>query len=659
MVPVGKNDRRLSDPGHLDPGLALAPFHDHQHQRRELPAEEETQGRIAQPNEGAHPGSGGFATHTGHGNVPNSGHLCVPLTLLLPTVTLPESQLIGLPMPNDQSSLPAVFSIPGADGHLQFPISPGTTTTFCGANGSGKTRLAVHIEQELGLVAHRISAHRALSLNPSVPKISEREALNGLRTGFRDSHRQANQLSYRQGHRWQGKEATWLLNDYDYLVQALFAEQANTALASHRRLRAGTSDNAEPTNFEDLSEIWDRLLPHRSLEISGDDITVRIPDQPATYPASEMSDGERAVFYLVGQTLVAGEGSVLIVDEPELHLHPSIMTLLWDELGAARPDCAFVFITHSLEFAAARPGAKYLVRKYHPLSAWTIDPVPEDTGFSEEFTTLILGARRPVLFVEGTASSLDRSIYDACYPGHLILPLASCEAVIHAVASMRTNAALTRVTCHGIVDGDHRTANEIEYLRGRGVIVLPVAELENVFLLPEVSRTIAEYEAHEGDGLDARLKNLQQAVFESIASSDQKRATELRYVTRQVDRALKRVDLSAATSVEELETCYRDNVVSLDVGALTTIIEHQIDSAIQADDLPTLLAIYENKGLLALAAKHLKGTNLKSFKAWLERVLRKGSAPELTRAIRHALPDLPLTVLLQSDRPERTSNNIN
>ena len=354
-----------------------------------------------------------------------------------------------------------------------------------------------------------------------------------------------------------------------------------------------------------------------------------------------MSDGERAVFYLVGQTLVAGEDCVLVIDEPELHLHPSIMTLLWDELGAARPDCAFVFITHSLEFAAARPGAKYVVREYQPSPAWTINSVPHDTGFSEEFTTLILGTRRPVLFVEGTASSLDRSIYDACYPNHLVLPRASCEAVIHAVASMRTNAALTRVTCHGIVDGDHRSAEETDYLRGRGVIVLPVAELENVFLLPEVSRAIAAHEAHDGDGLDARLNGLRQAVFASIGSSGQKHATVMRYVTRQVDRLLKRVDLSAATSVEELETRYADNAGALDVGAFASLAEYRIDSAIQVDDFPALLAVYDNKGLLALAAKHLKDTDLKSFKAWLERILRKGSAPELTVAIQHALPELP------------------
>ena len=206
---------------------------------------------------------------------------------------------------------------------------------------------------------------------------------------------------------------------------------------------------------------------------------------------------------------------------------------------------------------------------------------------------------------------------------------------------MRTNAALTRVTCHGIVDGDHRSADEIDYLHGRGVVVLPVAELENIFLLPEISRAIAAHEAHEGDGLDARLNDLRQAVFEGITSSGQKRATVLQYVTRQVDRLLKRIDLSAATSVEEIETSYANSAGSIAVGALASLAERQIDSAIQADDLPALLVFYDNKGLLALAANHLKDTDLSSFKAWLERIFRKGSAPELTMAIRHALPDLP------------------
>ncbi len=114
-------------------------------------------------------------------------------------------------MPIDPASLPAVLLVPRADGEFEeISVSLGTTTTFCGANGSGKTRLAVHVEQQLGLAAHRVSAHRALSLNPSVPKISEREALSGLRTGEMRGHQEeARALRYRQNSRWGRHEATW------------------------------------------------------------------------------------------------------------------------------------------------------------------------------------------------------------------------------------------------------------------------------------------------------------------------------------------------------------------------------------------------------------------------------------------------------------------
>ena len=112
-------------------------------------------------------------------------------------------------------------------------------------------------------------------------------------------------------------------------------------------------------------------------------------------------------------------------------------------------------------------------------------------------------------------------------------------------------------------------------------------------------------------------------------------------MTRQIDQRLKRIDVSGVTSIEGLKTTYADETGSLDVNALATLAECRIDSAIESNDLPALLGFYDNKGLLALAAQHLKDTDLKPFKVWLDRILRKGSAPALTTAIRRALPDLP------------------
>ena len=255
-----------------------------------------------------------------------------------------------------------------------------------------------------------------------------------------------------------------------------------------------------------------------------------------------------------------------------------------------------------------------LIQKFDPAPAWTLDVVPEDTGFSEEFATLILGSLHPVLFVEGIRSRLDRIIFRSAYPDHLVLPLESCDAVIHAVASMRRNAALTRVTCHGIVDRDHRSDDEIQHLRSLGVEVLPVSEIENIVLLPEVSHAIASHEGYEGTGLDKCLSCLRKAVFELLKSREEIEATVVRHTRRRIDLFLKRIDLSDAMSAQELEQCCKLETDTLNVSELASEVTEQIQTAIDNNDLGALLAHYDNKSLFALAAKHLRNANVRPFK---------------------------------------------
>ena len=394
--------------------------------------------------------------------------------------------------------------------------------------------------------------------------------------------------------------------------------------------------------MEQLSAIWGRLLPHRTLVIDGDDINVKKPGGGDPYTASQMSDGERAMFYLIGQTPVASEDSVLIVDEPELHIHPAAMTALWDELAAARPDCVFVFITHSLEFAATRPGLKYSILEFDPAPVWELEAVPEDAEFGEDFTTLILGSRRPVLFVEGNqTTSLDHFIYRAAYPEHLVLPRRSSSEVIHAVASLRANTAFTRVSCWGLVDRDNRSSGEIDHLRSLDVFVLPVAEIENLFLLPDVSTTIASIEGYEGEQREGLLRQLHRDVLESCTSPPNLDRAVVRAARRHIDRHLKHLSLKDATSTQDLDTLYRTKTAELNVKTVARQVRDDIQSAIDDRDLPAVLEHYDDKGLFALAAKSLRNNNAKSFKEWLERVLTNGSQPKLSAAIRAALPVIP------------------
>lgn len=528
------------------------------------------------------------------------------------------------------------IDVPLQSGEERIKIAVGSSLVFVGANGSGKTRLATFIENTLKLNAHRISAHRALTLNPAVPKISENRALGGLRTGRANDKVE---VAYRDTQRWGSKGSVHLLNDFDFVVQALFAEQANKSLETHKKVRGGNNGPAEPTKFEVLTDVWERLLPHRKLYISGDDISVAVTGQADRYSGSEMSDGERAVFYILGQVLVAAHTSLIIFDEPELHVHRSIMAKLWDEIESIRTDCAFVFITHDLEFASSRVAKKYVLREYNAKPYWNLERLPVDTGFDEELTTLVLGSRKPILFVEGTGASLDLAIYRSCFPEWTVVPKGSCEDVIHSVVTMRSNASFTRVTCSGIVDSDDYHQTDKDYLLALGIATLPVSEVENIFLLPSVARVIASNEGHSGEELIEKIDALENAVFESIGSESAIEKVVVRHCKRRIDRALKKIDLGEAATTDELNIQYQEKTSSLDIESISQEAKNRIVLAEDTRDLPLLLASYDNKGLLALAACHLKGCRRSSFESWIVRVLGSESVPSLKDAIQAILPD--------------------
>ena len=540
--------------------------------------------------------------------------------------------------------LPLDLEIPGANFPLK--LSAGETTIFVGANGSGKTRLASWLEEQAGVDAHRISAHRALTLNPAVVKVSESQSkfrlLSGIDTPSRDQFPEANIPAYRQGNRWQSNSSTHLLNDFDALLQWLYAEQNNIAVRELNDRYNGVPGNPASTKFKQLITMWERVLPTKSLIVTGDDILVEPAGTGTTsrYSAAQMSDGERAIFYMIGHVLFAPPG-VIIFDEPELHIHRAVLGRLWDELEASRPDCAFVLITHDLEFAATRTGRKLVVRSFSPPASWTVEEVPADSGFDEHLTTMILGSRRPILFVEGDGGSMDLAIYRACYPDLTVLVRGGCEQVIRSVRTMRANASLTRVTCAGLVDADSRSAADLASLAADNISVLPVSEVENLLLLPSIASAILDHESLDATEKIARLAKIKAELFTEAVKPDVQTAIVLDHCRRRIDRALKIVSFEDVKDEAELKSELTKRVGTIDVAALAMEVRHAIAKAIAADDLPALLKVYDRKKhVISIAAHYLRGIHKDVFIGWVIRAIKDQKKPELRDAIRAMVPPI-------------------
>ena len=532
-------------------------------------------------------------------------------------------------------------------GEQKFLFYEGETTIIVGANGTGKTRLAAYFDRHVSKRTHRISAHRALKLKPQVSKISEQEA----RTNFLN---RSNLYDRYQSDKH--SEITGILNDFDQLIQILFAQQSNIAqqthyAATHAKEKSDFFDleKLEYTLFQKLQKIWEMVLPHRKLHITGDDILVStVEDESNQYSATAMSDGERAVFYLIGQVLVAPTQSILIFDEPELHIHRSIMSRLWEKIKELRSDCAFVLITHDLEFAGSQIARKFVIQSYslnHSVEQWQIQEVPENEYFDEQTVALILGSRKPILFIEGTKNSLDKIIYSSCYPDFMVVPRSSCSDVIHSVQSLRNmepSLLLSTIPCYGIIDLDDRDSESATELERIGVFVLPFAEIENVFSHPDVLRVLLKKDNFQGDEIDIELKKVTDKILSEIERNYLNEKMVKNYLLRKIDAVMKRSSFEQA-SLAELPNLFRDKMHDLADNEITTwqTEREELFKQMLADgNIKELLKHYDDKGLLKITASAIRRQHQQAFVEWIFRSLGQPDDP-LNIALRKLLPRIP------------------
>jgi hypothetical protein len=236
------------------------------------------------------------------------------------------------------------------------------------------------------------------------------------------------------------------------------------------------------------------------------------------YPVFHMSDGEKSALLLAAEVLTTPEGSIYIVDEPERHLHRSISAGLVEAIIAERPDSHFVILTHDLELAAALGGGAGQVYSLTKCSwsakaeGWELFPVDASAEIPESARMAILGGRRELLFIEGQKHSLDLRLYGLLFPNWTLFPAGGCDQVIRAVTGLRASQSHHWLSARGVVDGDWRTEEEKASLHARGILALPVSEVENLYYSDAVMKAVAARQAESVDETPAALIILARAA---------------------------------------------------------------------------------------------------------------------------------------------------
>lgn len=559
---------------------------------------------------------------------------------------LPISDKLNL-VTDTTSQTTVELAIPTPTGTLNLQFEFGTSIVVIGANGSGKTRLGVYIEERLAArdIVHRIAAQKTLAMEDVqlvALEIAQKTLLYGMQTAV---------PSQKTTYRWRNKPATELLNDFQALLQTLFGQQNRVAVQFLDQHRADPTLPTPSTVLQRVQDVWQRLLPHRELELLEAAIRVKPVRRSTTaggiggpqtidyYRAAEMSDGERAIFYLLGQCFIARPRSILVIDEPEAHVHRAISNKLWDAIEAERPDCSFIYFTHDLDFASRRAArAKYFIRSFENIgekNTWDIEEVPSDPGLPENVISEIVGSRQPILFVEGNGSSLDITTYRGVYSEFTVIPIGNCESVIHSVESFRRNTILHFIGVQGLIDADSRSQEEIALLEKLHIHVLPVVEIENIFLIPTVFTALAAALHHAPINATQMLQDLTEKAI--TWASENIEGISVRHAIRRLDSKLKRVGL-AAKDLATLTTNYSREIAAVDPASIYAETKKQVEKSILNRDLPALLSVYDNKGLFAEAAAILGLRNKNQLQDLVSRLLSGPDGKALRDALAEVMP---------------------
>lgn len=531
---------------------------------------------------------------------------------------------------------------------LQLPVSqkplPGTTpveskgpVVILGSNGSGKTRLGswLEMQSEQKDKIHRISAQKSLTM----PIVSVSTSVDAARAELIYGHRDGG-FRFKIGNRWGGNPNTFLLNDFERLLAYLFSDENDTS-TKFRQSAKQSGQRIEPpeTKLDIIKHIWEQVLPHRRLLIGGGKIETKLTDDAAVpYNASEMSDGERVIFYLIGQALSAPADGIIIIDEPELHLHKSIQSTLWDKIESCRVDCLFVYLTHDVDFAASRVTATKICLKSFTGEVWDWYVVPDDSEIPEDILLEIAGSRKPVIFIEGDKSSLDYFLYPKLYPDFTIVPTGGCESVIRANGSFSSTElkALHRLSSFGLVDRDFRSDDEVRHLQGLGVHVLNFSEIENLFITEDVLAFVAE-KLQKAD-LPELFKKTKSLVLGELAKNKERLASSI--TAAMIERLLKPFD-AKAVGESNLQTALIDLIATIDVPVIYQATVARVEEILKNENYDEALMIYNHKGLIRQISSifGLKSSELVEF---IQRLVSSKDGEPLIAVMRGKVPQIKI-----------------
>ena len=454
-----------------------------------------------------------------------------------------------------------------------------------GANGSGKSSFARNTKKVLGKNVAIIAAQKIFSLR-KVTSVSLGQSSREQVWNY-----QSNDKLYKDTNFANNME-----NDLQRLFESLVEEQNACANEYFEANKYGENLKRKSTTLEHTIALWHEILLHRELKYDSGELKVSSQDINE-YGFMGLSDGEKAVFYYIAHVLLAKENSFIIIDEPENHLHLALVTKLWDRLEQERNDCHFIYLTHNLDFATSRINAEKLwMKDFVPPAQWNIEPLPSDDSLPEVLYMELLGSRKPILFCEGTKSSLDYKLYTRLFGDYTIIPVGGHLQVISYTRAFNNSTGIHGNKAVGIIDGDFHSEEQKQKWKSDGIFSIDVQEVENLLCDDDLLKACCPaFYANEDKLIQAK-----ELFFTKMKKTLDAQALE--YATQTINERLKANLLDKPDNVEQLKSKMQELLESSisDIDSLVATRKTELQSILDTKDYAMGVKKYNYKGLIGI-----------------------------------------------------------
>lgn len=471
---------------------------------------------------------------------------------------------------------------PHSNGEQEKFISGRERIIIIGANGSGKTRFTERLVADTVPESFRLSALNAI-YNTSI--------IDNLPGSIDNLYNEATASS------------PFIRNDNQTQLERLTALMMNEEMINLLDHKLAVAENKKMdrqlpvSKLDILARAWHEAFPNNRILRQSGKLLFSNRQHGDSYSQLRLSDGEKAVLYYLGAVQYAPANGVIFVDSPDMFLHPSVTTALWDRIESMRPDCLWVYTTHNVEFLASKGSSSHViwVRGYDAeAQTWDYAVMPPDDVLSDDIYLALIGARKPVLFIEGDGkNSIDAKLYPLIFTDYTVRSLGSCNRVIEATRTFNDLASFHHLDSHGVVDRDRRDQSEVAYLRKRKIFVPDVAEIENILMLENVIRAVAKTHGRNADKVFSSVKR---AIIGQFKHDLRKQALE--HTRHRVKRLMEFRADGRFNDINMLEEHVKNIVYEIKPRALYEQFCRDFNSYVANGDYRSVLRVYNQKSMV-------------------------------------------------------------